>query len=147
MGSYEIVKEFKKKYPFCLSWRIKSHSKILDKFLNPDEKIVYAFVGQKNEHSIDLFTTSIVALTTRRMLIVRKRLLWGYFVNSITPDLFNDLTINKGLIWGKIIIDTVKEEVRISNIQSKALDEIETQISTFMMEEKKKYVKMVPKRD
>ena len=31
--------------------------------------------------------------------------------SSITPDLFNDLSVYEGLIWGKVDIDTVKEEV------------------------------------
>ena len=46
-----------------------------------------------------------------------------------------------GIIWGKITIDTVKEEVIITNLSKKSLPEIETSISEFMMEEKKKYGK------
>lgn len=44
-----------------------------------------------------------------------------------------------GLIWGKVTIDTVKEEVVITNLAKDSLREIETEISEFMMEEKKKY--------
>ena len=39
-----------------------------------------------------------------------------------------------------ITIDTVKEMVNLSNIDKKALTEIETNITEFMMEEKKKYI-------
>jgi hypothetical protein len=53
--------------------------------------------------------------------------------------MFNDLKVEMGLVWGKIIIDTVKEEVFLSNIQKSALSEIETNITQYMMEEKKKY--------
>ena len=38
-------------------------------------------------------------------------------------------------------IDTVKELVILSNIDKKALGEIETYITEYMMEEKKKYTK------
>ena len=42
-----------------------------------------------------------------------------------------------------ITIDTVKELVNLSNIDKKALTEIETNITEFMMEEKKKYVQKI----
>lgn len=67
------------------------------------------------------------------------RLLFGYFLYSITPDMFNDLTVYSGLIWGKVAIDTVKEIVYVSNLSKKSLDEIETKVTEYMMEEKKKY--------
>ena len=53
--------------------------------------------------------------------------------------MFNDLTVRKGLIWGSVVIDTLKEVVLLSDIDPKALPEIETMISEYMMEEKKKY--------
>ena len=49
------------------------------------------------------------------------------------------MKIYRGLIWGKIIIDTVKEEIILSNLPNSCLDEIETEISEFMMEAKKNY--------
>ena len=64
----------------------------------------------------------------------------GYFFITVTPDMINDLTVKKGLIFGTIIIDTVKERITLSNIDPNALDEIETIISEYMMEEKKKYI-------
>ena len=45
------------------------------------------------------------------------------------------------LIWGRVIIDTIKEVVTVSNLSKKALPEIETEISTFMMKEKMKYAR------
>ena len=48
--------KFLKKYPFTIAWRVKEHCKIIDKHLNPDEEILYVFVGQKNDRSIDNFT-------------------------------------------------------------------------------------------
>ena len=139
--SYEIVKEFKRKYPLTIAFRTKKHCEILDKHLNPDEEILYAFAAQKNESSSLIFNTNVVALTTKRIIIATKRVVWGYFFISITPDMFNDITISKNLIWGNVIIDTIKETVLLSNIDPKALPEIETVISDYMMEEKKKYAK------
>ena len=53
--------------------------------------------------------------------------------------MFNDLKVSGGLIWGKVYIDTIKEFVTLSNISNDALTEIETEISSYMMREKKKY--------
>ena len=139
MEIYDRVSKFLKKYPGTLAFRVKSHCEILDKHLNPGERILYAFAGQKNNSSIAMPNTFVVALTDKRLLFARKRLLFGYFMYAVTPDMFNDLKVNSGLIWGKIIIDTVKELAVMSNISKDALSEIETEITEYMMEEKKKY--------
>lgn len=136
---YEKVKEFKDKYPMTVAWRLKQHCKIVDLHLNPDEEVVYAFAAQKNDNPLDIITSSVIALTNKRIVIAQKRMVFGYFFKSITPDMFNDLTVKMGLVWGKVYIDTVKEFVCLSNIQREALPEIETTITSYMMEEKKKY--------
>ena len=136
---YEFVKKYKSKYPLTLAFRLKKHCEIVDKHLNPGEEIIYAFVAQKNNDSFDIVNTNVVALTNKRLIIGTKRILWGYFLVSITPDLFNDLTVSKGMLWGKVQIDTVKENVILSNIDPNSLPEIETNITEYMMEEKKKY--------
>lgn len=137
---YEKLKNFKSKYPMTISWRLKSHSKVVNNHLNPGEEVLYAFAAQKNDNPLDIITTCAVVLTNKRIIIGQKRLLFGYFFTSITPDMFNDLTVKMGIIWGKIYIDTVKEIVKLSNIQQEALDDIETTISEYMMQEKKRYI-------
>lgn len=139
MNVYEALKKFKKKYPMTISWRLKKHAKVIEKHLNPDEKILYAFAAQKNDNPLDVITTYAIVITNKRILLASKRVLFGYFLVSITPDLFNDLSVKMGIIWGKVIIDTVKEVVTLSNIQRDALDEIETTITEYMMKEKQKY--------
>lgn len=135
---YEQAKLFKRKYPMTVAWRLRSHSKILEKHLNPDEQIRFVFVAQKNNNPLDIITSYVIAITDKRIIMGQKRLLFGYFFTTITPDMFNDLTVRMGIIWGKICIDTVKEVVYLSNIQREALPVIETEITEFMMAEKKK---------
>ena len=136
---YSYVKQFKNKFPFTIAWRLAQNSKVIEQHLNDDEKVLYAFAAQKNDNPLDIFTTCVVCLTNKRILIGQKRVVFGYFYNSITPDMFNDLSIRMGLLWGNVIFDTIKEVVVLSNIQKEALLEIETKISEYMMEEKKKY--------
>lgn len=138
---YKQLVEFKKQYPKTISWRLKKHAKIIEMHLNPGEIVKYSFAAQKNNNPLDIITTYAVVLTNKRILLASKRVLFGYFFTAITPDLFNDLKVEMGLIWGKVIIDTVKEEVVLSNIQREALDDIETKITEYMMEEKQKYTK------
>lgn len=136
---YEQVLRFKEKHPMTIGWRLRSNSNVVEKHLNPDEVPLYSFIAQKNDSPLNILGSAVVTLTNKRILIGRKRVVFGYFLNSITPDMFNDLKIVSGIIWGKVCIDTVKEYVVLSNISKDALDEIETAISDYMMEEKKKY--------
>lgn len=136
---YDLVREFKKKYPLTVAFRLRRHCEVIDKHLNPGEDVIYAFPAQKNDSSFMMINTCVVALTNKRIVIGIKRLLWGYFFISITPDMFNDLTVSGGLIWGGIVIDTIKEKVVLTNIAPGGLPEIESVITDYMMEEKKKY--------
>lgn len=138
---YDQIKMFNKKFSGSVMWRTKKHSKVIEKHLNPGEEVTYAFAGQLNDNPLNIYSTVAVALTNKRILIGQKNLIFGYSLNIITPDLFNDMQIKQGLIWGKITIDTAKEVIIITNLSKNSLDEIETSISEFMMKEKQKYVK------
>ena len=135
---YTLAKEFKRKYPATVAFRIRAHSKLAQKFVGSDEEVKYVFVAQKNFKSYEFINTNVIVLTNKRLLVATKRLLFGYFYRAITPDMFNDLTLRSGLLWGKVVIDTVKEKVILSNIDKAALAEIEQNVSSVMMEEKKK---------
>jgi len=136
---YNKIVEFERKYFGGITWRIKQHAKVVEEYINPEEEVLYAFCAQKNEKFIEIFNTYAVVITSKRILLGHKKLLWGSFFFSVTPDLYNDLEVYKGLIWGKITIDTVKEKIVLTNLAKKSLDEIETTISEFMMEAKKNY--------
>lgn len=136
---YKMVLEFKARHPWTVGWRLKQNSSIVEMHLNPDEEVKYAFIAQKNDNPFHIFGSAVIALTNKRILIGRKRVVVGYFLNSITPDMYNDLKVSSGVLWGKVYIDTIKEFVTLSNISKSALREIETEISSYMMEAKKLY--------
>jgi hypothetical protein len=133
---YRNAKKFRRKHPLTIAFRLKAHSKILAKHLNDGEKIRYVFAAQKGPSSYDIVSTYVVAVTDKRIMIARKRILFGYFFLAITPDLFNDIKVRMGLLWAKIEIDTVKEYIILSNIQSSAASEIETAITQYVMKKK-----------
>ena len=134
---YEYVTDFKNKYTTTIAWRLKKNSEVVEKFLNSGEKVLYAFPAQKNNSFYDMLSTAVVAVTTERLIVGRKRVVFGYFVNSITPDLFNDVKVINGIFWGKVHIDTVKEYICLSNISKSALSEIEQNIFYNMKNKKK----------
>lgn len=142
---YKRAKDFKRKYPLTIAFRLKEHAKVVSKFVGDDEEVKYVFVAQKNYKSYEIVNTNIIVLTDKRLIVATKRLVFGYFLKVITPDMFNDLTIKNGIIWGKVIIDTVKEKVILSNIDPNALAEIDDNITMTMIEEKKEYKKEVKK--
>ena len=82
---------------------------------------------------------AVLCVTSDRLLIGQDQILYGYTLNSITPEMYNDLQIFSGIFWGKICIDTVKEVMYFSNFSKKALPEVQSIISMYMMEAKKMY--------
>lgn len=136
---YEQVLRFKERHPMTIAWRLRQNASVIEKHLNPGEKPLYTFAAQKNDNPFNIWGTAVVTLTTKRILIGRKRVVFGYFLNSVTPDMFNDMKVASGIIWGKVYIDTMKEFITLSNISKEALIEIETEVSSYMLEEKKKY--------
>ena len=127
---YPLVARFVNRYPFTLAWRIRKHCKVLEKHLNPGEEIFYAFAGQKNG---SFFSTAVILLTNKRILIGSKRVLFGYFLTSITPEMFNDFKVSNLILWGKVYIDTVKEFITVSGLQKKSLIEVETNFSEYII--------------
>ena len=130
---YSRVNDFLKKYPLTICWRTKAHCKIIEKHINEDEDIIYIFPAQKNDNTFDIFSSVVLVFTNKRIMIAQKKVLWGYNFLSITPDMFNDFQVNKGMIFGKVDIDTVKEVVKLSDIDPKALVEIETNLSEYLL--------------
>ena len=137
---YDQVAMFKAKYPGTITWwRLKKHAKVIEDHINPDETALFSFAGQKTPETWDFFSTAVLTLTDKRIIVAQDHLITGYTLNSITPDMYNDLEVYAGILWGRVTLDTVKEKIVFTNIDKKALAEIETEISSHMMEEKKKY--------
>ena len=135
---YKLARRFKNKYFGTIAFRIWAHSKVVQEHINPDEKLLYVFCGQKGGSSKEIFSSCVVALTNQRIIIGTKRVLFGYFMTSITPELFNDLKVHSGIIFGRVLIDTAKEKVAISNLAKGSLREVETAITTYINKYKNK---------
>ena len=128
---YDQVAMFKAKYPGTITWwRLKKHAKVIEEHINPDEEPLFSFAGQKTHETWDFFSTAVLTVTNKRIIVGQDHILTGYTLNSVTPDMYNDLEVYAGIIWGGVTIDTIKEKIVFTNIDKKALGEIETQISS-----------------
>lgn len=134
---YDLALRFKRKYFGTIAFRLKAHSRVIAEHINPNEKLFYVFCGQKGFSNKEIFSSCVVALTNERIMIATKRVMWGYFLTTVTPDLFNDLKVQSGFLFGRVIIDTAKEKIVISNLSNSSLKEVESAISTYMNREKK----------
>lgn len=132
---------FLRKYPATIAWRTSAHAEVIEKHLKEDEKVFYTFIAQKTDSPLEIFKTAIIVFTDTRILLGRKRLFFGYFVDIITPDLFNDMNLSSGIIWGRVIIDTVKEVIYFSKIDKNAIPEIGEFMTRYL-----KYYKDAAKR-
>lgn len=138
---YNSVKDFLRKYPFTIAWRVKKHSSVVEEHLNDDEVVLYSFAGQKNSNFMQPFFTTVVVFTNKRMLLGRKRYLGRYYYTSITPDMLNDFEIKTNILYGVVEIDTVKEHFYIGCLDKRSLPSIEDALSKYMVNEKLKYMK------
>ena len=138
---YQSCKNFMKKYPKTIAWRIKKHSQVVQEHINDDEVVLYSFAGQKNSNFLQPFFTTVVVFTNKRMLLGKKRYLGRYYYTSITPDMLNDFEIRTNILYGTVEIDTVKEHFTIGCLDKKSLPQIEDALSKYMVNEKLKYMK------
>ena len=72
-----------------------------------DEEVKDVFAAQKNYQSYEIINTNIIVLTNKRLIVITKRLIFGYFFRMITPEMFNDLTIKNGILCRSFIIGDV----------------------------------------
>jgi len=133
------ITEFKSKYPMTIIWRKLKHAEVAEEYKNEDEEVIYVFGGQRTLYDKKVFFySSIVVLTNKRILVAQKRFFWRHKFFAITPDLFNDMKVKMGIIWGRVLIDTLREKVIIDKIDKRALREIEAQVSKYMLREKRR---------
>lgn len=138
---YESCKNFLKKYPKTIAWRVKKHASIIEEHINDDEVVLFSFAGQKDTNWKMPFYTAVVVFTNKRMLIARKRFFGRYSYTSITPDLLNDFEIITNIMFGCVEVDTVKENFIISCLDKRSMPSIEDALSKYLVNEKIKYLR------
>jgi len=90
------------------SWDFK-HFKLIEESLLQGETVLVAFEGLHNYKSMTKHDKNFAyALTNKRIIMAQKRLV-GSVVQSVSIEQINDITINRGFVFGVMTIDTVRE--------------------------------------
>lgn len=93
---------------FSAKWRLK-HFKVVEQQLKDDEEVLVCFIGLKNFVDIANHEDNwAYAITNKRIIIGQKGLI-GEKVDVISLRDLNDVSFRKGLVFGVLMIDTIKE--------------------------------------
>lgn len=97
---------------FNAKWRLK-HFQIVENQLNDDEEVLVAFIGIKNYVSLTNHEENWAYAVTNKRIIIGQKGLIGEKVDVISLRDLNDISFRKGLVFGVLIIDTIKEEFNV----------------------------------
>lgn len=118
------------------NWRLK-HFKVVENQLKEDEEVLVAFIGLKNYESLSKHEQNwAYAITNKRIIIGQKGLI-GEKVDVISLRDLNDVSFKKGMIYGILTIDTIKEKfnVGLDKISATSIHELVTNTLMDLKEE------------
>lgn len=121
---------------FNKKWRLK-HFKVVEQQLKDDEDVLVCFIGLKNFVDIANHDENwAYAITNKRIIIGQKGLI-GEKVDVISLRDLNDISFRKGLVFGVLIIDTIKEvfNVGLNKNSATAIHELVTNALMDLKEE------------
>lgn len=90
------------------------HFEIIASNLQPDEDVLFAFIGLHNYVSATKHDNNFAyAVTGKRVLMAQKRVV-GQAFQSVALDRINDITFQAGLVFGVITIDALTERFNVA---------------------------------
>lgn len=86
----------------------------MEKQLSPGENVILCFMGLHNYISLTKHDNNFAyAITDRRIIIAQKHMV-GEVTQTILLDNINDITYKKGVAFGVITIDSIKERFNVA---------------------------------
>lgn len=111
------------------------HFEVVERNLTANDNIVFAFVSNsvKDRKGNCLLGGALaVAFTDKSLIYAQRRSIMGDYVKTVSYDNINDVSSEKGWIFGDVVIDSVAEYMRFSGeketvekIRSSVLEVIE----------------------
>lgn len=102
---------------FNAKWRLK-HFQIVENQLKDDEEVLVAFIGIKNYVSPTQHEENWAYAVTNKRIIIGQKGLIGEKVDVISLRDLNDISFKKGMVYGILTIDTIKEEFNVAIIKN-----------------------------
>jgi hypothetical protein len=113
----------KEMFDYCMAQKLGSgfssgnnlrHFEVIDSKLQPDEDVLFVFIGLHNYKSISKHDNNFAyAISNKRILMGQKKVI-GEVFQSIALDQINDVTFSTGLALGIITVDTIKEKFNVA---------------------------------
>lgn len=101
---YEKVMEFKNKFSGVPATRLERHAEVAMKSLAEGENVLHVYCGLD-----EFYRTQIVVVTDRRVIVARKKLLFGSRISSIDRDKVCNIHNRRSLLWNDIFFNTLTE--------------------------------------
>lgn len=116
---YENCKKNNYGSGFTEGWGVK-HFKLIEDSLMKDEEVLMTFIGLHNYISTTKHDNNFAyAITNKRILIAQKKVI-GETLQTISLDNINDITLNVGIVFGVMTVDTIKEKFNIAVAKASA---------------------------
>lgn len=118
-----VLKTAQAMYNFCtanntgtgisVNWSLK-HFDVVASQLTQDEQAIFCFIGLHNYISATKHDNYYAyAITNKRLLFGQSKML-GFDVKSVYLNNINDISLSKAFINDIVVIDTIKEVIRIN---------------------------------
>lgn len=105
-------------------WGIK-HFKIIENNLMDNEKVHMTFIGLHNYISATKHNNNFAyAITNKRIMLAQKNTIAGENFQTISLKNINDITLQSGIVYAIITVDTIKEtfNIALNKVSGKAIN-------------------------
>ncbi|MFD1863043.1 PH domain-containing protein [Planococcus chinensis] len=110
---YSYCKENKFGSGFNEKWGVK-HFKVLQDNLIHGEKVLMTFIGLHNYQSTTKHDSNYAYAITNKRILFGQKSLTGEKFKAVNHERINDITFNKGMVFGVLTIDTPQEKFNIA---------------------------------
>ncbi|KZE39852.1 hypothetical protein AV656_00745 [Bhargavaea cecembensis] len=116
---YKFCKENNFGSGFNEKWGVK-HFKVLQDNLIRGEKVLMTFIGLHNYQTTTKHDSNYAYAITNKRIIFGQKSLTGEKFKAVNHERINDVSFNKGMIFGVLTIDTPQEKFNIALDSSSA---------------------------
>ena len=116
------MKTAQEMYTYCIDngfgegmnrkWGIK-HFSLIEQALSQDEDVLMCFIGLHNYISATKHDSNFAYAITNKRIIMAQQKVIGQNFQSVSIENVNDVTLQTGMIFGTITIDTIKETFNV----------------------------------
>ncbi|MBD8036747.1 PH domain-containing protein [Solibacillus sp. A46] len=97
---------------FNQSWGVK-HFKVLQDNLIRDEKVLMTFIGLHNYNSVTKHDSNYAYAITNKRILFGQKSMTGEKFKAVNHERINDISFEKGMVFGVLTIDTPQEKFKV----------------------------------